>query len=173
MSIKKIDIHLHTTLKNIPKTENFFISNVEDMLLHMQNIGIDCAILMSSGERNEKTPIALNCECLEICKKYPTKFKFMCNVDDVKINDIEKILTKYKQQGCVGIGEVMLNKKLDDVFFEEMFCCAKKLKLPILFHFSPKLNFNYGVVDDVGLPLLENVLKTHKQLIVIGHSQPF
>lgn len=50
---------------------------------------------------------------------------------------------------------------------------AEELKLPVLFHMSPKEGFQYGVVDGPGLPLLEENLKRYKGLKFIGHSQPF
>ena len=38
---------------------------------------------------------------------------------------------------------------------------------------SPEENYNYGIVDRPGMPLLEDVLKEYPDLQVIGHSQPF
>ena len=40
-------------------------------------------------------------------------------------------------------------------------------------HVSPRPNFNYGIVDEIGLPRIERVLKKFPDLKLIGHSQPF
>ena len=62
---------------------------------------------------------------------------------------------------------------LDAPFLQSVFEVAEELKLPVLFHMSPKEGFQYGVVDGPGLPLLEENLKRYKGLKFIGHSQPF
>ena len=38
---------------------------------------------------------------------------------------------------------------------------------------SPEVGYSYGVVDDPGLPFLEQVLKTYPNLKILGHSQTF
>jgi len=38
---------------------------------------------------------------------------------------------------------------------------------------SPEEGYSYGVVDAPGLPLLEEVLKKHPKLKILGHSQTF
>ena len=45
--------------------------------------------------------------------------------------------------------------------------------MPVLFHVSPKAGYSYGLVDHLGLPLLEEALQKFPDLLLIGHSQPF
>jgi predicted TIM-barrel fold metal-dependent hydrolase len=45
--------------------------------------------------------------------------------------------------------------------------------MPVLFHIGPQVGGCYGIVDDLGLPRLEKMLKKFPGLQFIGHSQPF
>ena len=67
----------------------------------------------------------------------------------------------------------MINRRLDDPFFCRLFDAAGKLKLPVTFHMSPEVGYSYGVVDEPGLPLLEECLKNHPDTLFLGHSQTF
>ena len=58
--MKKIDLHLHLSLNQIPKQENMFISSAENMLPHLEKLGIGKGVIMSGGE--EMTPISNNKE---------------------------------------------------------------------------------------------------------------
>lgn len=67
----------------------------------------------------------------------------------------------------------MINRSIDDPMIQEIFAAAERLSLPVLFHMSPEVGYEYGIVDDAGLPLLEESLKKYPNLKFIGHSQPF
>ena len=45
--------------------------------------------------------------------------------------------------------------------------------MPVTIHMSPEVGYSYGVVDDPGLPLLEQVLAKFPDLKILGHSQTF
>ena len=46
--------------------------------------------------------------------------------------------------------------------------------MPILFHIeSAGRDIEYGIVDEPGLPMLEEALEKYPRLKFIGHSQPF
>lgn len=169
--ILKIDIHEHLTYRQLPKMGNKFISSGKAMLSHLDELSIGTAVLMSGGET--KPPFATNRAVAGICRLYPKRYRWMCNFDDKHPETLEKRLAEYKSQGAVGIGEIMLHKRLDDPFMQTLFAAAQKLQMPVLIHMSPKLGMGYGVVDDPGLPLLEQVLRNYPELVIIGHSQPF
>ena len=169
--MKKIDLHLHLTLNQLPRQNNMFISSAENMIPHLENLGIKKGVLMSGGEK--QSPIGSNEENKAICDKYPEYFSWMCNVDYVDIDSIYDRLAKYKSEGAIGIGELMINKKINHPFLDKIFESAEQLELPVLFHMSPEEGFSYGVVDEPGLPLLEKLLNKYPKLKVIGHSQSF
>ena len=169
--MNKIDLHLHLTLEQLPKQNNMFISSAENMIPHLEKLGIKKGVLMSGGEKN--SPIGSNDENKRICEKYPEHFSWMCNLDYVDIDSVYDRLAKYKSEGAIGVGELMINKRIDDLFLDKVFESCEKLDMPVLFHMSPEEGFSYGVVDESGLPLLEELLKKYPKLKVIGHSQSF
>lgn len=168
--MKKIDLHLHMTLNQLPKQEKMFVSSAENMLPHLKELGIGKGVLMSGGE---STPFCNNEEVRAICEKFPDNYAWMCNLDEKEIDTVYERLAQYKEQGAVGIGEFMINRRLDHPFLEAVFAAAEKLELPITFHMSPEEGYSYGVVDEPHLPLLEKLLQKYPKLIVLGHSQTF
>lgn len=170
--MKKIDLHMHVmTMCNIPKIGKMNLSSPKKMIPHMEKLGIGKAVLMSSGEK--KIPFGKNSTCRKICEKYPQHFAWMCMLDDKDEKTVYDRLAEYKRQGAVGVGELTINRKLDDSFLQAVFAAAEKLELPVTIHMSPEVGFSYGVVDEPRLPLLEEVLKKYPKLKVLGHSQTF
>ena len=65
--MKKVDLHLHATLWNIPKLGKMNLSSAEKMIPHLQELGIRKAVLMSGCEK--KLPMGKNDTMRKICKK--------------------------------------------------------------------------------------------------------
>lgn len=97
----------------------------------------------------------------------------MCMVDAKSKEPVFERLARFKAEGAIGIGELTFNHKLSHPFLQEVFAAAEKLGMPITIHMSPEEGYSYGVVDDPGLPLLEEVLKKYPALKILGHSQTF
>ena len=177
--MKKIDIHLHVVYDGQDQfKEPYYFNDAQTMKKYMDKNDIMHGIILSSEEYINDN-YSSNIDLSSIAHKYPETFSWMCNLDLSKTDDLEKRLTHYKNLGAKGLGEFTggLNSnsslRFDDPKLNKVFCLCEKLELPFLFHMSPKANFNYGVVDDPGLPYLEQALKKHKNLKFIGHSQPF
>lgn len=170
--MKKIDLHIHImTTWNLPKLGKVNLSGPKKMLPHLEELGIGKAVLMSSGEK--KIPFGKNSVCRKVCETYPEQFAWMCMLDAVDEATVYDRLAEYKRQGAIGVGELTINRRLDDSFLQAMFAAAEKLELPVTLHMSPEVGYKYGVVDEPGLPLLEAVLKKYPKLKVLGHSQVF
>ena len=170
--MKKIDLHIHVmTTWNLPKLGKIEISGPKRMIAHLDELGIQKAVLMSSGEK--KTPLGKNESNRKICEQYPERFAWMCTVDPVDADTVYDRLAEYKRQGAIGVGEYTVNKPLDDPFQHAVFAAAEKLELPVTIHMSPEVGVGYGVVDRPRLPLLEEVLQKYPNLKVLGHSQVF
>lgn len=45
--------------------------------------------------------------------------------------------------------------------------------MPVTIHLASRVGNSYGIVDDLGLPRLEKMLKKHKKLKIFGHSLLF
>jgi predicted TIM-barrel fold metal-dependent hydrolase len=169
--MNKTDIHLHVRLENEREEERPKISCAQNMIVHMNSLGIQKGILMSGGEG--ESGFGNNEEMRTICERYPHTFAWMCNLDFQDIDTIYDRLAAYKAQGAIGIGELMINKRIDHPFLEALFTAAEKLELPVTIHMSSEEGYKYGIVDKPGLPLLEDVLKRHPNLKILGHSQVF
>ena len=168
---KKIDIHLHLSERPIPDGLGMKISSGAEMLPHLDELGIGFGIIMSSGET--QAMFGSNASCRRIAEQYPDRYAWMCGLDETEPETVYERLKQYREEGAVGVGELAVNHRLDHPFLEAVFQAAEALGLPVLFHMSPEEGFQYGVVDEPGLPLLERALNKYPKLIFIGHSQPF
>lgn len=169
--MKKIDLHLHLTKFQIPKIGKMNLTSGKNMIPHLEELGIEKGVLMSSGEKG--MPFGTNAQNRAICEKYPDRYAWMCNLSPKNPETVFDRLAEYKAQGAIGVGELTINRKLDDPFLQAVFAAAEKLELPVTIHMSPEVGYSYGVVDDPGLPLLEEVLKKYPRLMILGHSQTF
>lgn len=169
--MKKIDLHLHLAPFQIPKLGKMNLASAKNMIPHLEELGIEKGVLMSSAEKG--LPFGTNKANKAICDKFPGRYYWMCSVNPKGKEPIYDRLAHFKAEGAIGIGELTYNHRLDDPFLQEVFAAAEKLGMPITMHMSPEEGYSYGVVDDPGLPLLEQVLKTYPQLKLLGHSQVF
>jgi predicted TIM-barrel fold metal-dependent hydrolase len=167
----KIDLHLHLTPFQIPKLGKLNLTSGKNMLPHLAELGIDKGVLMSSSEKG--LPFGTNKANKAICEAFPEHYAWMCMVDAKSKEPVFERLARFKAEGAIGIGELTFNHKLSHPFLQEVFAAAEKLGMPITIHMSPEEGYSYGVVDDPGLPLLEEVLKKYPALKILGHSQTF
>ncbi len=173
MTLRKIDIHLHVVLNPMEALPNgMYCSHCAEMKEYMDNNNVEMGILMSGGE-GENVLLGGNNEVRAIAERYPETFAWLCNIDAMDSENLEERILKYKSQGAKGVGEFMTNLRIDDSRIDAVFAACEKADMPILFHMSPKESYNYGIVDEPGLPLLEKALKKYPNLKFIGHSQPF
>jgi len=169
--MKKIDLHLHLTPFQIPKMGKMNLTSGKNMLPHLDELGIEKGVLMSSAEKG--LPFGTNKANKAICDKFPNRYAWMCALKPDHPETVYDRLAKYKSQGAVGVGELTTNRRLDDPFLQALFAAAEKLDMPVTIHMSPAVGYSYGVVDDPGLPLLEGVLQKYPNLKILGHSQTF
>lgn len=169
--MKKIDLHLHLTPFQIPKLGKMNLTSGTNMIPHLEELGIGKGVLMSSSEGG--LPFGTNKANRKICQQHPDRYAWMCAVNPKGKEPVYDRLARFKAQGAIGIGELTTNVKLDDPFLQELFAAAEKLDMPVTIHMSPEVGYSYGVVDDPGLPLLEQVLAKYPKLKILGHSQTF
>lgn len=200
--IKKTDIHLHLAPERRTGVNGTWISSAEDMIPHLESLGIHKGIVLSAGE-NTDGQMCSNREAQAIHQAFPETYAYMCNIDEaaaigpaswdgalqsdcdrtivtgkqepgeVNREKVYKILEYYKNQGAVGIGEFTINRRIDDPLIQAVFAAGEKLKLPITFHMSPEEGYSYGIVDEPGLPLLEKALLAYPDAVFVGHSPAF
>ena len=169
--MKKIDLHLHLTPFQLPRLGKMNLTSAKNMIPHLEELGIEKGVLMSSAEGG--LPFGTNKANRKICQQFPDRYAWMCAVDPKGKEPVYDRLARFKAQGAIGVGELTTNRRLDDPFLQELFAAAEKLELPVTIHMSPEVGYSYGVVDEPGLPLLEEVLRKYPKLKLLGHSQTF
>ena len=176
-----IDIHVHTSLHNgCPRfdSDQMTYAMPEQLLKGYDEIGIERAVLLPSISPECATCITTNEEILEIASRYNGRFIPFCNIDArMSTNSwnapLDKMMLYYKGKGCRGIGEVSANHPFLHPKMQNLFRCAEIADMPITFHISPYQDYAYGIVDDPGLPQLEETMRRFPNLKFFGHSQAF
>ena len=180
--LKKIDIHAHITMFApwIPmhRGTDQRILSPEELISMYDELGIERGVLLPIISPEGQPLLISNESCIWAAQKYPERFSWFCNVDPRALDnyaqeDLSYLLQHYKKLGAKGIGELTSNLYIDDPKMDNLFSHCEEIGLPVLFHISPEPNRYYGIVDELGLPRLEKMLKKHRKLQFIGHSQPF
>ena len=169
--MKKIDLHLHLTPFQLPRLGKMNLTSAKNMIPHLEELDIEKGVLMSSAEGG--LPFGTNKANRKICQQFPDRYAWMCAVDPKGKEPVYDRLARFKAQGAIGVGELTTNRRLDDPFLQALFAVAERLELPVTIHMSPEVGYSYGVVDEPGLPLLEEVLQKYPKLKLLGHSQTF
>lgn len=183
--MKKIDIHIHTDEHSIQIGDKR-IPSVDELANDIYvDLKVDKGVIMTTIDNNCSDPETLEKLCeeanqksYELATKYPDLLDWFCYIDprigsNSAETDFSPYLEKYKKMGAKGLGEIFANIYFDDPRVENLLSYCEKYDMPILFHLSPSVGGPYGIVDDLGLPRLEKMLKKFPNLKFIGHSQLF
>jgi hypothetical protein len=87
--------------------------------------------------------------------------------------DFDWILRRFREMGCVGIGEITANIPLDDPRVINLCRACGRFGMPVLFHMTGPGRGVYGLIDEIGSPRLERLLQTVPETTVIGHAPGF
>jgi predicted TIM-barrel fold metal-dependent hydrolase len=182
-NIKKIDVHAHSVAW--PEYEPAYPSNGTKKLSvpelfeqYYEKLNVERAVLLpgtSSEGALSVVPSSIN---KYLADKYPDKLYWFCNVDPRQLDNSPKanlgyLLEFYKSLGAKGVGEVTCNLYADDPLLDNLFSYCEELDLPVTIHIAPEKGSFYGIVDELGLPRIEKMLKKHPKMKLFGHSQPF
>ena len=179
--MKKIDIHTHVLAFPEycpPRPDGGKILSVEQQLEVHKALDVDKAVLLPSGGMEGQWHLLSTENCMYIASHYPEHFLWFCNVDPRAGNynaktDLGYLLNYYKERGAKGLGELMAPIYADDPMMDNLFNFCQQLELPVLIHIAPQHGDTYGIVDDLGLPRIERMLKKHPDMKLIGHSAAF
>jgi predicted TIM-barrel fold metal-dependent hydrolase len=141
-------------------------------------LGIEKGILLPEVSPECGFSIQSNEEVYELTKKYSDLFYWFCSLDPRMGNnspttDFSYFLNHYKSLGAKGMGELMANLYVDDPLMENLFFHCAECNMPVIIHIAPSTYGYYGIIDDLGLPRLEKIIKKYPKLKILGHSQPF
>ncbi len=180
-SIKKIDIHAHATgfpQYAAPNIDGYRMVCAEEILSFYDKLNVEKGVLLPLiSPEAQWLQIGVE-ETKWVADSHPDRFMWFCNIDPRSAQNSEKtdfayILEHYRSLGAKGVGELTSNLYADDPKMDNLFYHCAKAKMPVTIHIAPEPSGYYGIVDDLGLPRLEKMLKKHPDLIILGHSQPF
>ena len=179
--IKLIDIHAHVTAhpEYSPKVyEGTRKLCAEELIKIYDELNVEKGVLLPLVSPESSSEIVSNGDVLDVVNKHKGRFSWFCNIDPRmagnKVDaDFSFLLNHYKEFGAKGIGELTAHLYVDHPMMDNLFYHASQADLPVTIHIAPALGNGYGIVDDIHLPRLESMLKKHKNLKILGHSQCF
>lgn len=188
--IKKIDAHTHLIAfpqyypKHMNSTKENPISflSADEMFEIFDKLNVEKAVLLPIVSMEGQCAPMSTEACAYLADKYPERLVWACNVDprtgrNEATTNLSHFLEHYKSLGAVGLGELTAQLYVDDPMVDNLFTHCEKLDLPVTIHISAgpgNIDDNgYGIMDEMGLPRLEKMLKKHPNLKILGHSQLF
>ena len=179
--MKKIDIHTHVLAFPEfcpPRPDGGKILSAEQQIEVHRKLNVDKAVLLPSGGMEAQWHLISTESAMYVASQHPDHFVWFCNVDPRAGNYNEKtdlgyLLNYYKERGAKGLGELMAPINADDPMMDNLFTFCEQLELPVLIHIAPQHGDTYGIVDELGLPRIERMLKKHPDMKLIGHSAAF
>lgn len=179
--MKKIDIHCHVIAfpeysTTRPNGANF-LSAEEQIAIH-DKAGVGLGVLLPLISPEARWSTMSNEETQYVVNKYPDRFTWFCNVDPRQgcyneKSDLLHLVGQYKEKGAKGLGELTATLYADDPMMQNLFSACVQLDMPVLIHIAPQHGDTYGIVDELGLPRIEKMLKKFPDLQIIGHSAAF
>ncbi len=182
-NIKKIDIHAHCTLwpqyrPRYAEKSSTQLTPEELFSEYYEKLNVEKCVLLPLPSP-EAAHTVTSCEEVKyIVDQNPDRMLWFCNVDPRALDNradcnLGYLLEHYMSLGAKGVGELTANLWVDDPKTDNLFSFCAELGLPVTVHIAPEPEGYYGVVDELGLPRLEKMLKKHPKLKIFGHSQPF
>ena len=170
-----IDIHAHAYRKPVPFVVQF--CTVEQLIQRYDETGIEKGAVLPIVSPEIYLPQA-NEDILDMAEQYPDRIIPFCNLDPRALTNsadapLDTVLRYYRDRGCKGLGEVMLNVPVMDPMVQNLFKHAEAVGLPVTFDGSDRVGGDFGLYDDPGLPQLEHTLQRFPDLILFGHGPVF
>jgi hypothetical protein len=170
-----IDIHAHAYRKPVPFVVQF--CTAEQLIERYDQAGIEKGAVLPIVSPEIYLPQA-NEDILDMAEKYPDRLIPFCNIDPRALTNshdapLDRLLRYYRDKGCKGLGEVMLNLPVMHPMLQNLFRHAQDVGLPVTFDGSDRVGGDFGLYDDPGLPQLEHTLQRFPKLVMIGHGPVF
>ncbi len=170
-----VDFHCHAYRHPVPFVTQF--CTPAQVLERYDQAGIERGVLLPIVSPEIYLPQA-NEDILEMAAAHPDRFIPWCNIDPRALTNssdapLDRLLHYYKERGCKGVGEIMLNLPVLDPFVQNLFKHAQAVGLPVTFDGSDRVCGDFGLYDEPGLPQLEHTLQRFPDLVVVGHGPIF
>ena len=141
----------------------------DDLVAWMDANGIDRAAVHAL-DSPESFPVRVpSWWVLEAVQAHADRLVPFCTVDPRTIvygaDTVAARIDRYVERGARGFGELKAGLPIDDARLEVLYERCAAHDLPVLFHTDEK-----AMVDDVGLPRLENVLASYPEVDFLAHA---
>ena len=172
------DIHTHVYKYPFPnETRKMMFPTMEELLKNHKKHGITGGALLALVSSEEYVPQSVG-EIIDMAKESGGKYVPFCNVDpraigNSKDSELEILLEFFKNQGCVGVGEVLPKMEFDSPLMLNLYRATEKVGLPLLFDMYSLPDRTYGLSDEPGLVGLRRCLEKFPTLTFIGHGPGF
>ncbi len=177
--MKKIDVHCHVSMwEHALVTPDMPYITPEELKKTFSAFGIEKGMILPLISPEGQFTVQTNEETEHIANMHHDHFYWFCNIDprmgdNNAKTDFSVFLEHYKKRGAIGVGEVTANLYIDDPVIQNLFYHCGELDMPVTIHMAPGFSGGYGLVDDIGLPRLEKMLKKYPKLKILGHSTCF
>jgi len=178
-TIKKIDVHAHVSMwNNCLMSVDHIICTAEELKESYAELNVDKGFILPLISPECRFSVQTNEEMEYIAKTNPDSFYWCCNIDprmgkNSETTDFSYFLNYYKERGAVGVGELAANLYADEPLMDNLFYHCGECDMPVIIHITPKKGGDYGIIDEMGLPRIEKMLKKYPKLKIVGHSQYF
>ena len=176
-----VDIHAHCMEERIPDVYEKGIQPVctpEKLLAEYDRRGVEKGVILSLCNPENFVGGMTTEQILRICAAHPDRFIPAVGMDPRAFGndafaDFTPYFRHYREKGCRVCGEVCANLHFLDPRMQNYFRCCEEAGLPLTFHLSTNRDWQYGLIDEKGLPELEICLQRFPKLRFFGHSQSF
>ena len=180
-TVKKIDVHVHTAGWNgaeMPRFGGDTYATPEQIREKYKAWGIEKGVILPELNPDGAFYVQSNEEAHKIAAEHPDLFYWFCNLNPAMGNnspstDFSYFINHYKAMGARGVGELTANLYADEPLVDNLFRHCADCDMPVTIHIAPKKYDCYGIIDELGLPRIEKMLKKYPKLKIFGHSQPF
>lgn len=174
-TIGKIDLHAHVRPTD-PAYDGKWLDG-KALLEIYDALGIEKGVILPFLSLKGNGGVLTSENAKKVCEEFPERFvRFTTlSLDSETVNGkiYEEYLREEKESGALGVGEITTKVYFDSEPVKKLFEACGKLNLPVLFHMAKNFDDRYGVVDDMGLPRMEKMLKAYPEVSFIGHAVPF
>lgn len=173
-----IDVHAHAYLFPCPPQDGHTIfCTPSEVITRYDELQIEKGILLPLIGPETYLPQS-NQEIIEVCYRHPKRFFPFCNIDprgihNSEFTDFTVWLRWYREHGVGGVGEFMPNLPFLHPLVQNFMRQLEAAGFPLIFDVTTRVGRSYGLVDDPGLPQLEQCLGAYPKLIIFGHGPAF
>ena len=158
-----IDVHTHL-IPNSAASGYGRCVTPQELIAAMDAWGVTQAAVLPLESPECDTEYSLTAEVFATCEQFPSRLLPFVGVDPRQQRALDKI-RHFHQRGARGYGEHKCGIAFDDPRSMAVYQLCGELRLPVLFHIDPAINY-----DDAGLPRLEHALKHCPATEFIAHG---